>query len=74
MKATIHPYKGYLNTEFQLLSQFREPVSFVIKPKDGSACWVEGKLQPNVPQKIRMSRPGIYEVQFAEGPTLSFFC
>lgn len=73
MKATIHPYKGYLNTEFQLLSQFREPVSFVIKPKDGSACWVEGKLQPNVPQKIRMSRPGIYEVQFAEGPTLSFF-
>ena len=29
MKATIHPYKGYLNTEFQLLSQFRESVSFL---------------------------------------------
>lgn len=64
MIATIHPYKGYLNTEFQLLSQSSEIVSYVIFSKDIQTLKIKGDLQPNIPHKVRLSQPGEYSVIF----------
>ena len=33
-KVSIHPYKGYLNTEFQIYSHEQTPVEYVVYSKD----------------------------------------
>lgn len=33
-KVSIHPYKGYLNTEFQIYSHEQIPVEYVVYSKD----------------------------------------
>lgn len=70
MKATIHPYKGYLNTEFQLFSQCCEPISFVISSKNDATDMIEGVLNPNEPFRIKMPQPGSYDVHFDNDSTL----
>lgn len=69
MKATIHPYKGYLNTEFQLFSQCCEPISFVISSKNDATDMIEGVLNPNEPFRIKMPQPGSYDVHFGNDST-----
>ena len=69
MKATIHPYKGYLNTEFQLFSQCCEPISFVISSKNDATEMIDGVLNPNEPFRIKMPQPGSYDVHFGDDST-----
>lgn len=64
--ATIHPYKGYLNTEFQLLSQSDKEVSFKICHNGSEVAEVEGILHPNIPQRIKLSIAGQYDVVFSD--------
>lgn len=71
--ATIHPYKGYLNTEFQLLSQSEEEVSYLISKKGSGANEKAGLLQPNIPQKIILSNAGKYDVVFGDGSKSEIF-
>ena len=33
-KVSIHPYKGYLNTKFQIYSHEQTPVEYVVYSKD----------------------------------------
>ena len=33
-KVSIHPYKGYLNTEFQIYSHEQVPVEYAVYSKD----------------------------------------
>lgn len=73
MKATIHPYKGYLNTEFQLLSQSEKEVSYFISHKDSGEAEKSGLLQPNIPQKIILSNAGKYDVVFDDGSKTEIF-
>lgn len=73
MKATIHPYKGYLNTEFQLLSQSENEVSYFIFKKDSEATEKSGLLKPNIPQKIFLSNAGKYDVVFDDGSKTEIF-
>lgn len=70
--ATIHPYKGYLNTEFQLFSRNNEPVSFVIIRSDDSSNKIEGTLEPNVPQRLRMSHSGKHNIHFDDNSEAEF--
>ena len=69
MKVTIHPYKGYLNTEFQLFSQNREPISYVISSRNGKTNIIEGILNPNKPSRIKISQPGLYDIHFSDDST-----
>jgi len=71
--ATIHPYKGYLNTEFQLLSQTSEPVSYIISSCDSKTGKIEGVLHPNVPHRVKMPHPGNYEVLFGDNTNARIF-
>ena len=73
MKATIHPYKGYLNTEFQLLSQSEKEISYFISHKSSGATEKTGLLQPNIPKKIILSNVGEYEVVFGDGSKSEIF-
>lgn len=65
--ATIHPHKGYLNTEFQLLSQKGGPLSYSIKSKESATTISEGILSPNEPKRVKMPMAGSYEVIFGDG-------
>lgn len=73
MNTSIHPYKGYLNTEFQLLSQSEKEVSYIISHKDSGAIEESGLLQPNIPQKIILSNAGYYDVVFGDGSKSEVF-
>lgn len=64
--ATIHPYKGYLNTEFQLLSYSDKEVSFTIFHNGSESAEAEGLLKPNIPQRIKLSVAGQYDVVFSD--------
>ena len=66
MKATIHPYKGYLNTEFQLYSKNSQPTSFRIHLSN-SPSDIVGILQPYIPQTVRIPICGNHLVEFDDG-------
>ena len=67
----IHPYKGYLNTEFQIYSHEQSPVEYVVYSKEnGSEASIEkkeGVVEPNRPHFFRVSAPGSFIVQFSNG-------
>ena len=70
-KVYIHPYKGYLNTEFQIYSHEQTPVEYVVYSKDnGTEALQEkkkGVVQSNIPHSFRLSSPGAFVVQFSNG-------
>ncbi len=70
-KVYIHPYKGYLNTEFQIYSHEQSPVEYVVYSKEnGSEASIEkkeGVVEPNRPHFFRVSAPGSFIVQFSNG-------
>ena len=70
-KVYIHPYKGYLNTEFQIYSHEQTPVEYVVYSKDdGTEALKEKKkdvVEPNKPHSFRLSSPGSFVVQFSNG-------
>ena len=70
-KVSIHPYKGYLNTEFQIYSHEQTPVEYVVYSKDnGTEAPQEkkkGVVQSNIPHSFRLSSPGAFVVQFSNG-------
>ena len=70
-KVSIHPYKGYLNTEFQIYSHEQVPVEYVVYSKDnGTEALQEkkkGVVESNKPHTFRLSSPGSFVVQFSNG-------
>lgn len=70
-KVSIHPYKGYLNTEFQIYSHEQTPVEYVIYSKDNDTEAPQekkkGVVQSNIPHSFRLSSPGAFVVQFSNG-------
>lgn len=70
-KVSIHPYKGYLNTEFQIYSHEQTPVEYVVYPlENGSVAANEIKkdvVEPNKPHSFKLSSPGSFVVKFNNG-------
>lgn len=70
-KISIHPYRGYLNTEFQIYSHEQAPVEYVVYSKDeGTEVLKEKKkdvVESNRPHSFRLSSPGSFVVQFSNG-------
>lgn len=68
-KVSIHPYKGYLNTEFQIYSYEKAPVEYVVYPKNsGDEKEIKKDVvEPNKPHSFKLSLPGSFVVQFSNG-------
>lgn len=67
--ATVHPYKGYLNTEFHFYANGTEDIPYSIL-SEGSECDIpvlSGVLIPNIPHFIKINDPGKYKVVFDDG-------
>ena len=67
--ATVHPYKGYLNTEFHFYANGSEDIPYSILSED-SECDIpvlSGVLIPNIPHSIKLHNPGNYKVVFNDG-------
>ncbi len=70
MPASIHPYKGYLNTSFRIYVTGNNPICYkvfnkAIKNHDISVC--QGTVFPNEPHVIKMPSAGVFEIQFDNG-------
>lgn len=70
-KVSIHPYRGYLNTEFQIYSHEQSPMEYIVYSKDdGTEALKEikkGVVESNRPHSFRLSSPGSFVIQFSNG-------
>lgn len=68
MAVTIHPHKGYLNTEFHIHQKGDKQLSYEVYTKNSSLeLYSFGIVKPFIPQSIKISIPGKYEVLFNDG-------
>ena len=67
--ATIHPYKGYLNTKFHLYAKGTQDVSFSIflVRNEGEKPVLNGTFTPNVPYEFNLNGQGKYRIEFNDG-------
>lgn len=72
--AKVHPYKGYLNTEFRFYANGTENIAYDIlsESSDSDTPVLSGVFTPNIPHSIKLKAPGEYKVVFNDG-TLSNF-
>lgn len=69
--ATIHPYKGYLNTQFHFYANGTEdiPYSIFFDNSESTAPVLCGVVTPSIPHSIKLQSPGEYKVIFKDGST-----
>lgn len=67
--ATVHPYKGYLNTEFHFYANGTEDIAYDIfsESSDSDTSVLSGVFTPNIPHAIKLKEPGEYKVIFGDG-------
>ena len=67
--ATIHPYKGYLNTEFHIYAKGTKDVKYEVHPiHNGDDTYImKGSATPNIPHSIKFKDPGAYKIIFSDG-------
>lgn len=74
MSTSIHPYKGYLNTQYRIFVKGEEPLRFQVysvDKEDGQAV-LDGVVEPNQPYNINMQSAGEYVIKFEDGSTHNF--
>ena len=67
--ATIHPYKGYLNTKFHFYAKGSEVVSYTIVSlnEESKSSIQTGIFTPNIPYSVSINKAGTYRVDFNDG-------
>lgn len=67
--ATVHPYKGYLNTQFHLYATGTEEVSYDIfdTNSEQESPVFSGVFSPNIPHTIKLRESGSFSVKFSDG-------
>lgn len=67
--ATVHPYKGYLNTEFHFYANGSEDIAYDIflESVDSDTPVLSGEFTSNIPHSIKLKAPGEYKVVFNDG-------
>lgn len=66
--ATIHPYKGYLNTEFHLYAKGTEDVAYrVFSNGDETTPLTSGIVTPNIPCSLKINESGTFRIEFCDG-------
>lgn len=72
MGVTIHPYKGYLNTNFSVNATKYETKYFVYRKGDSNKCPImKGIIKPNEPHVLNIAHPGDFTVLFENGDEIS---
>ena len=66
MTASIHPYKGYLNTKFRVRVKGANSISYTVDDKDGNHI-CDGKVAPNDPYELMMPHAGDFIIRFDNG-------
>lgn len=68
MGTTIHPHKGYLNTNFHVHVTGHEEGYSVYRKGDSGKCPIEiGIAEPNKPHVLNIAQPGDFVVSFDNG-------
>lgn len=70
MAVSAHPYKGYLNTKFNIYVTGEEQEYIVYKDEECNVV-LSGKVNPNEPHNIEIRESGDYIIKFREGTELS---
>lgn len=67
--ATIHPYKGYLNTEFHLYAKGTENVTYNIfsDVSEAKTPLTSGVISPNIPCSLKLNESGTFRIDFSDG-------
>lgn len=75
MAVTIHPHKGYLNTDFQIYLNGNQELSYkIFSTKDGEeVCISDGIAEPNIPQSLKFKEAGEYVCRFDDGTDIEIF-
>lgn len=72
MTASIHPYKGYLNTKFRVRVKGTNSISYTVEDKEGNHI-CDGKVGPNDPYELMMPHAGDFIIRFDNGSQREFF-
>lgn len=71
MSVTIHPHKGYLNTEFHIHLKGEKQLSYEVYTKClNPELFTDGIAEPFKPQCISFNIPGEYEAHFSDGTVI----
>lgn len=72
MGATIHPHKGYLNTNFNVHVTGHEEEYSVYQKGDCDKCLIAtGIVRPNEPHVLNIAQPGDYVVSFNDSDEIN---
>ena len=71
MAASIHPYKGYLNTKFRISIKGTNSVSYTVDDIDGNRI-CDGIVLPNEPYELMMPQAGDFIIKFDDGTQREF--
>lgn len=73
--ATVHPHKGYLNTEFHFFAKGKENLIYKIysSDKNETAPIMKGSFSPNIPYAITIKEPGAFCIVFNDGTSSEIF-
>jgi WD40 repeat protein len=74
MAITIHPHKGYLNTDFHIHYNGTEKLNYsVYSSGNTSTKIISGSIVPHKPHILKISTPGAYDVRFDGGECIHLF-
>ncbi len=67
--ATIHPYKGYLNTNFHIFAKGVSDVTYNVYASNniGKDPIMKGTVTPNRPHSFKPDKPGNFHIDFSDG-------
>jgi hypothetical protein len=68
--TSVHPHKGYLNTEFLLHTNSDKPVSYKVYGEANTSV-LEGIVYPNEPHSIKVTSPGSFVVRFSDDSSVN---
>ena len=71
MTASIHPYKGYLNTKFRVRVKGANSVSYSVDDIAGNQI-CDGVVAPNEPYELMMPQAGDFIIKFDDGTQREF--
>ena len=71
MTASIHPYKGYLNTKFRIRVKGANSVSYTVDDISGNRI-CDGAVAPNEPYELMMPQAGDFIIKFDDGMQREF--
>ncbi|MDE7413946.1 MAG: hypothetical protein K2N05_09210 [Muribaculaceae bacterium] len=72
MALTIHPHKGYLNTNFHIHYSGNGDLRYnVFDPNDSSHIVAKGVVSSNKPYQFKIPTPGEYKVRFENGEIIN---